>query len=88
MACSDAAAASSFDDCNGLNPPQGKERHVRDSLAGKIIDEGVIVSVCDIVKILHADDLGYSLTLSQLLGAYATQTEMVNLPVITKLRSH
>ena len=24
VACSDAAAASSADDCNGLNPPSGK----------------------------------------------------------------
>ena len=34
-----------------------KERHIGDAVAGKIVDQGIVAAMRQIVLVLHADDL-------------------------------
>src|SRR5215472_6404690 len=57
---------------------QWKEWHVPYTLFREVIDEAIIGSVCDVVKVLHADYLRNSLSLGELLRADVAQTQMTN----------
>ena len=54
------ATSVRIDDCNGVKPPSGKERHVSSPQPRKFIDEFIVCSMRQVVLILHADDLAGS----------------------------
>jgi hypothetical protein len=85
VACNDAAAASSADDCNGLNPPSGKIGY---ALHHEFTDEAVVVSVCQVVQVLHTDYLCDCLSLRQLLGTDVAQTEMPDQSLTLEFGKH
>jgi len=57
-------------------------------LPGEVFDEVVIVSVRDVIKVLHTDYLCNSLTLSQLLGTDITQTDVTNQSLTLEFGEH
>src|SRR6516165_9595082 len=55
---------------------QWKEWHVAYALFREVIDKAIIGSMCDVVKVLHADYLRNSPGLCELLPADVAQTQM------------
>src|SRR5258707_196799 len=55
-----------------------KERYIRHALRCEFVHKSVIVSLGDIEKVLHADDIRDLLRLSQLPGCDIAQTEMTD----------
>src|SRR2546427_12350923 len=50
-----SATSDKIDDCSGL-AAEWEERHIGDAVAGKIIDQGIVLSMGYVVRVLHADD--------------------------------
>src|ERR1700746_3923322 len=69
-------------------PSQRKKRNISDPLRGEDLDEGVILPLCHVVEVLHADDLGDRLCLSYLLRCYVAQTDMPDQPLPLELCEH
>src|SRR5439155_8944520 len=65
-----------------------KERHITNPLFGKGVDQRIILPVCDIVKVLDADDRRDRLRLGDLLGAHITHPEMLNQTRVLHFRKH
>src|SRR5579872_470383 len=53
-----------------------EKRNIRYPLRGQVIDESIVVPLGHVVEILHADNLGYGLRFSELLGRNVAQTDM------------
>ena len=77
--------ASRAADCNGIESAQREERNISDALRGEIIDEGVIVPACHVIKILDANCLGHGLRLSELFGSNVAQTDVADEPLTLEL---
>ena len=54
----------------------------------RLVDEGVIVAVGDVVEILHADDVGNLLRLCQLAGSDVAEAEMANQALLLEFGEH
>src|SRR5690348_9596472 len=55
---------------------QREERHVSDALSSKLVDESVVISMRDVVQILHANDLRYFLRFRELPRSRIAQTDV------------
>ena len=65
-----------------------KERYVDYTSLRQIVDESIVVSVCNIVEILHTHDLRRVLCLGQLLSRDIAQSDMANQPLALELDEH
>ena len=65
------------DDCNG-RILRAENTDVGDALRGEIVDELVIATLRQVIKVLDANDLRDRLRLGQLLGRDRAQTDMLN----------
>ncbi len=61
-----------------VEPAERKERHIGDAVAGKIVDQGVVAPMRQIVLVLHADDLGDPASFRDLRGRDVAQPDMTH----------
>src|SRR5207245_9519177 len=69
-------------------PAQRQEWDISYALRRKVIDYVIIVPVCEVVEVLHADYLCSLLSLSQLLGRDIAHTEMTDQSLTFELSKH
>src|ERR1700758_1165842 len=62
-------------------PSQREKRNISNPLRGKVLDEGVIFPLRQVVEVLHADDVGDRLSLSYLLRGDVAQTDIPDQPL-------
>ena len=73
-----SATPDKVDDCSGVNPPSGKKRHVRNTVAGERIDQGIVGPMDQIVLILHTHDLANLRRIGNLLRRDIAQTNVAH----------
>ena len=61
-----------------MKPPRGKNGHVSDAHVLKLVDQGVVSPMDDVIEVLHANDLGDAARLSDLSGRDVAQAEMAD----------
>ncbi len=61
---------------------------MRYALRCEVINEGVIGPACHVVEVVHADYLGYALSLRQLRGTDSTEAKMMNQPLVLEFGQH
>src|SRR5690349_17621782 len=59
-------------------PSQREKRNISDPLRGEVVDGRIIIPLCHVVEVLHADDLHDRPRLSHLLRCYVAETDMTN----------
>ena len=83
----DAATLSSTDDCNGVNPPNGKN-HMSDALLRESVDKGIVTAVWHVVEVLDTNDLRDFLSLLELPGGDVAETDVTNQSLTLQLAKH
>src|SRR5579862_8802216 len=67
---------------------QREEWDISDALLRESIYEGIVIAMCQIVEVLHANNLGNSLTFLQLPGSDVAEADMTNQPLMLQLGEH
>ena len=83
----DAATLSSTDDCNGVNPPNGKN-HMSDALLRESVDKGIVTAVWHVVEVLDTNDLRDFLSLLELPAGDVAETDVTNQSLTLQLAKH
>src|SRR5580700_922407 len=69
-------------------PAQREEWNISDSLRRQLTDEAVIVAVCQVIEVLHANYLGNGLRLGQLAGGHVAHADMADEPLTLEFGEH
>jgi hypothetical protein len=83
-----AATPDKVDDCSGVKPPSGEERHIGSAIAGEIVDQNIVVTMREIVQVLHADDLADPAAFGDLRWRDIAQADMADQPLALKFGQH